>query len=253
VLEEAARELGLDWRDDPSNQDVSFDRNWLRRRVLPVVVERWPEAVRSLSRSAALAGEADALLGELAALDLAAAGDDPARLPLMALGELSLPRQRLLIRHACQRLNLPTPPAARLQTLQGQLGARRDARVQVAWSGGEARTWRGALYLLAPLGEVPWGWSDDWDGHPGRMTPVGRVDQGLVPTEETGAVVLRLTLRRGGETLRVAGRGRRDVKRLLQEAGIPPWQRSRQLLVWHEGTLVAVLGVAAAQGWRLTA
>ena len=48
----------------------------------------------------------------------------------------------------------------------------------------------------------------------------------------------------------VAGRGRRDVKRLLQEAGVPPWQRSRQLLVWHGDRLVAVLGVATAAGWR---
>ena len=59
-----------------------------------------------------------------------------------------------------------------------------------------------------------------------------------------------MTLRRGGERLRLAGRGSRDVKRLLQEAGLPPWERERVPLVWHDDTLVAVLGVATAAGWR---
>jgi len=47
------------------------------------------------------------------------------------------------------------------------------------------------------------------------------------------------------------GRGRRDLKRLLQEHHVPPWQRERLWLAWEGDTLVGVLGVVAAEGWRL--
>ncbi|SHE64009.1 tRNA(Ile)-lysidine synthase [Modicisalibacter ilicicola DSM 19980] len=248
-LEHEASRQGVDWIEDPSNADTALDRNFLRQEVMPLLAERWPEAARSLARSARLAGEADQLLDELAALDLVAAGGEPGRLRLVSLRQLCESRQRLLIRHACQCLGLPPPPLARLQALLSQLDARGDARVAVVWSGAEARCWRGGLYLQSPEVEPPTEWQCEWDGRPGLMTPAGRIEHGLMPGDGRSGIALRLTLRRGGERMHVAGRGRRDVKRLLQEAGIPPWRRSRQLLAWQENELVAVLGVAVAPGW----
>ncbi|WP_343218300.1 tRNA lysidine(34) synthetase TilS [Halomonas sp. McH1-25] len=251
-LEREAQARGVAWVNDPSNQDLAIDRNYLRRDILPRLAARWPVASSSLARSATLSGEADTLLDELAALDLEAAGSDAGRLALAYLMTLSPPRQRLLIRHACQRLALPTPPAGRLAALLSQLGAREDAKVAIEWPGGEARRWRGALYLQAPLVPVPENWQAEWNGHAGMRTPAGPVEVSLVPSNARPCR-LRLTWRKGGETLRVAGRGRRDVKRLLQDAGIPPWLRDRQLLAWDGDTLVAVLGVAVAEGWEMAA
>lgn len=247
-FEREAERLTLRWVEDPSNRNTDLDRNFLRGRVMPLLASRWPDAPRSLARSARLAGETDALLDELAALDLAATGGEPRRISLSALLSLSEARQRLLVRYACQRLGLPTPPLARLVALLSQLDGRNDAQAHIEWPGGEARGWRGALYLQAPPAEPPADWQDEWDGQPGLMTPLGRIACRLA-CEGEAQPMLRITLRHGGEWLRVAGRGRRDVKRLLQEADVPPWQRSRQLLVWHDDTLIAVLGVALAEGW----
>lgn len=247
-LEREAERLALRWCEDPSNRDTDLDRNFLRARVMPLLASRWPDAPRALARSAQLAGEADELLDELAALDLDAAGGEPRRVVVSALLSLSEARQRLLVRYACQRLELPTPPARRLAALLSQLDGRDDTRAHVAWPGGEARCWRGALYLQAPQAEPPAGWQTDWDGTPGLVTPLGCIACQLSCGREMQPV-LRVTLRQGGEWLRVAGRGRRDVKRLLQEANVPPWQRSRQLLIWHDDALIAVLGVAIAEGW----
>ena len=60
---------------------------------------------------------------------------------------------------------------------------------------------------------------------------------------------IELRLRHGGETLRFLQNGpRRPVKKLLQERGVPPWQRTRLPFVWGNDELLCVpgLGVAVA-------
>ncbi|GEK48605.1 tRNA(Ile)-lysidine synthase [Bisbaumannia pacifica] len=256
-LHHTAEGLGLSWVEDPSNAETHQDRNYLRHAVMPRLEARWPGAAARLARAAARAGEADVLLGELAAEQLVALGGDPARLPAAALAALSRPRQRLLVRHACERLALPLPPAARLESLLAQLAARRDAEVRVDWPGAEARRWRGDLYLLAPQRPLADDWSREWTGASPLPGPWGPLTLTLQREgSETPALLVRP--RRGGERLRLVGRGHRDLKRLLQERGLPPWRRQRLLVVWAAGEPVAVLEgaearwLAVAEGWRGT-
>lgn len=260
TLEGAAARLGLSWVEDPTNADQGLDRNFLRASLLPRLEERWPHAVAALARSAELAGEAEGLLGELAELDLERLGGEAERLPIAQLAALSRPRQRLLVRHACAQRALPTPPATRLATLLAQLDARADGETRVVWPGAEARLWRGVLHLMAPPPALPADWERHWDGMAPLTTPLGICAVGLAgPPEARGGVVLRP--RRGGERLRLAGRGARDLKRLLQELAVPPWERQRLLVAWQvdeagEETPVALLDpldarwLALAEGWR---
>ncbi|MFC0268780.1 tRNA lysidine(34) synthetase TilS [Kushneria aurantia] len=254
-LEAAARQRGLDWCEDPSNRHTGLDRNYLRHAVMAPLSARWPNAARALSRSAEWLGEADELLAELAAIDLAHVGGRAERLQRAGLMALSLPRQRLLIRYALDCRQLPHPPAARMAELLRQLAAaRHDATPCIAWPGVEAHLWRGHLYLEAPPAPPFADWQREWDGVAPLMTPCGAVNVRLLSDNGTGCPG-RLTVRPrcGGEHLRLAGRGRRDVKRVLQEAGVPPWRRAQVLVVYAGDEVVALLGplALAATGWRL--
>ncbi|SHK24264.1 tRNA lysidine(34) synthetase TilS [Halomonas caseinilytica] len=253
ALEAEAARRALAWVEDPSNAETHQDRNFLRHRVMPVLARRWPEASASLARSAELAGEADGLLDEFASEDLARLGGNPGCLAVDALQAFSAPRCRLLIRHCLSRQGLPAPPARRLDSLLDQLEARRDAEVRVAWSGGEARIWRKTLYLMAPPVSLPPDWRGEWDGRSPLVTPLGEFRMGLV-REDGSPARLTLAPRLGGEHLRLPGRGARDLKRVLQERGVPPWERARAWVVWQGECVVAVGGpagwLALAEGWR---
>ncbi|GHB20207.1 tRNA lysidine(34) synthetase TilS [Salinicola rhizosphaerae] len=254
VQEAATRELA--WVEDPTNADAHFDRNYLRLRVLPAMRERWPHAASAVAQSAAWQQEAEGLLAELAALDLAAAGGDPARLALAPLMRLSASRRRLLVRHALDCLGLPSPPGTRLAEIDRQLqSAGQDRQVHIDWPGAEARRWGGHLYLMAPPVPVEAGWRLEWDGCAPLETPWGRYHlvlsrQGEGNGERNVARPFRVTLRRGGERLRLPERGERDLKRLLQELEVPSWERARLPLIWHGEELVAVPGLLTATGWR---
>lgn len=250
-LREYAVRHALQWIEDPSNQSLDFDRNYLRHEVMPRLSERWPAAVDTLGRSARRAAEADELLDELASMDLAVAQGQGGALEMAALRELSPARCRNLLRHWVAEQALPAPSEAQLQrVLDEVLPARRDAECLVHWPGAELRSYRDRLYAMPPLSpmpEVEHRWPDL--SQPLLLPELGRTLE-LVELERAGLRIppggeVTVSYRRGGETLRVACGGRtRPLKKCLQEAGLPPWQRDRVPLIHIDGQLAAALGVA---------
>lgn len=234
-LEACAQALALTWCDDPTNADLDIDRNRLRHRVIPALEERWPQASEALAQSAAHAGEADALLEEYAKAELETLRLNAECIDATALATRSRPRQRLLVRTLCQQQRLPTPPRKRLEALLVQLAAAVDASVQIHWPGAEARIWRKRLYVMPPPQPLS-SWQQAWDGRPGLATPLGTLELAL-----STQTPLMLRWRQGGEVIALAGRGRRAVKRLLQEADIPPWERERLIMVMRERTCLGVI------------
>ncbi|WNK20778.1 tRNA lysidine(34) synthetase TilS [Halomonas piscis] len=260
ALADAARALAgegrLDWCDDPTNADTRFERNYLRHRVLPALKARWPHAERSLAAAALHMQDADALLEAYAAEELATLQVGAEQLDAAALAGRSRGRQRLLVRTFCRQQGLATPPQKRLETLLAQLGAAADAQAHVTWPGGCARLWRGRLYLLPEEHQAAApDWRSAWDGCAPLATPLGEVDVQLKAGAEGAALPLIASWRRGGEVIRLAGRGRRDLKRLLAEAGVPPWERHTIIVVWAEEACVAAIKAPdtllyQAAGWR---
>ncbi|WP_218313861.1 tRNA lysidine(34) synthetase TilS [Halomonas sp. 18071143] len=249
-LREAARQEGLAWCEDPTNQDIYYNRNYLRHAVLPVLGQRWPGAAQALARSAAWAGEADGLLASYAAEELAGLALSPGCIDAHALAALPLPRQRLLVRTLCQQYGLPTPPQARLVSLLDQLRAAAQARVHIIWPGAEARVWRGGLYVMAPQAPLD-GWQAEWDGRAGLATPLGTLALEVkTGAQDAASASFVLRGRQGGETLVLPGRGRRDLKRWLQEQSIPPWERQRLLLVMEGERCLAILQPPARVLWQ---
>lgn len=82
--------------DDPTNHDTRFTRNRIRHRVIPALAEAFPQYRETFARSARHAAQAQALLAEIAAADLAAMQGEPR---LAALQALSRARQANLLRH----------------------------------------------------------------------------------------------------------------------------------------------------------
>ncbi|MDS4028479.1 MAG: tRNA lysidine(34) synthetase TilS [Candidatus Contendobacter sp.] len=261
----------LRWIEDASNTDPGFDRNYLRHRVLPLLRERWPAANRALARSARWCAEAAAWFDLEATVDLARIGTDrPDGLHLPALRELGAIRQRNLLRYWLRQLGLPIPDHRQLEhVLRDGLTARHDRQPRIHWPGGEIRRYRDTLYAMSPLAPHDahrhFVWRAGANGYP----PLELPGIGELALRETSGAGLRATVlaggelivrfRQGGERFRPAGRRHgQELKKLWQEAGVPPWERDRLPLLYRtiqeEGKtgaeLVAVvgLGVAAETG-----
>ncbi len=257
-LQEFAESEGLQWVDDPSNQDRRFDRNFLRHDILPRLKSRWPDISARLQRSARHAGEASGLLANLAEIDLERLGGRPERLPIDGLLELSAARQRNAIRHALRLLGLATPTAVQLARILNELiPAREDAQPLVTWPGASVRRYRNGLYLLpeklvdAPPPGTVCGNEIALGTGLGVLQFESGAEHGLAePVFEQG---LRLGFRQGGEEFQPEGQAHtRKLKKLLQETGVVPWMRDRVPLLFSGERLVAVADLWIAAGAAAT-
>ena len=240
-----AHATGLTWVEDASNRDLGHDRNFLRHRVLPLLAERWPAYARTLARSAGHCAEAQQLIDRLAGERQATcAGSRPERLSLSRLGALDAPLARAVLRHWIKSQGFRLPNRLRLERVLAEvLTAAPDRRPLVTWPGCEIRRYRDDLYLLEPLPKRPGPLRLRWEDNPLRLPdPLGRL---RVLGEVPGDAVVDVRFRAGGEVCRPAGKAhRKPLKKLFQEAGIPDWLRDYVPLIYIDGELAAVAGLA---------
>jgi tRNA(Ile)-lysidine synthase len=134
---------------DPMNEDLRFDRSFLRRQVWPMLIERWPGAGVALSRTARHMAEAQLLLDGAAAADLSSLRDGEALL-VPGLRALSHLRRMNAVRFWLWEADAEAPSAARLsEALRQVLDADQDRLPAVVWGNTALRRYRQRLFLTA--------------------------------------------------------------------------------------------------------
>lgn len=245
-LESWAREQGLDWIEDPSNANISLDRNFLRARVTPLLGERWPAAALTAARSAAHLQETDRVLRAAAEADLNAmrVGDC---LDTSGLTALEPARRRNVLRHWLSQRGARMPSSRKLTSIEhDMLEAAADRIPSVEWDDVVLRRYRGLLHLerrpqRLEVERLTWTSTETLQlpGDLGSLSLV-RDPVGGISRQRLGAT-LCVRFRVGGERIRLAHEAhRRSLKKMLQAAGVPPWRRSRLPLIYSEDRLAAV-------------
>lgn len=232
--------------DDESNAHLHYTRNAVRHVVMPVLAQVAGNAPATLARAAANQAEAAHLMDDLARVDARDAYDG-ASLARAALAALPPHRARNLLRWFLRQRGLAMPSSARLAAMHDQLaGARPDARVRIAHAGAEIGVYQDRIRVHP---SPPPAYEIAWSGEPELRLPHGRLafgrahGEGIAADRIAGRVV-RVRPRAGGERLQLAAnRPRRALKSILQDAGVPPWERQRVPLVYCGDALAAVAGI----------
>ena len=247
--------LGRAWIEDPMNRDLRLARAYLRSEVMPVIRRYWPQAGTTLARASGIFAEAEKVLAESATRDLELLGalSDDGSLKLASPSPLSSERLGSLLRTWLRLQGLATPSKAELDRLKLLVEQKKELG-EARFAGGQAwvRSWNGFLWCGCgveaefPL-RTPWArWPQPLVVENKTFSADALLALGMdLPAENS---LVQLCRRRGGEKMRPHGRRlTKTVKALLQEARIPPWKRSSHPLVYVNGKLAAVYGVAAAE------
>jgi tRNA(Ile)-lysidine synthase len=232
---------------DPMNEDLRFDRAYLRRHIWPLLESRWPGASASLARSAAHLAEAQGLLDEAAAVDVSRLRDGDA-LSVPGLRALSQPQRINALRHWLFSAQVVPPPTHRLaEALRQMFEAEADHLPAIVWGEFALRRYRERLFLT-PAEPPKLSDAVQW-----TATLCSRLDLGLGLGElrwaardggldlERLPAALSVRRRRGGETLKPARHAStQSVQHLCQSMGILPWMRDALPLVFAGDALIAI-------------
>ncbi len=247
-----AQHHSLNWVEDLSNESLDFDRNYLRKEIMPRLIDRWPGALQTLSRVADLQADAMGCLRELADLDLQTARtENSCELNLKAIQQLSRVRINNALRSWIQDHGMRVPNKKLLEHIVADIVNKEylESSPVQTWVKGEVRRYRDHIYLMEPLSAhdptQEYQWKIDLPLH------IESLNRTLFPTDierhglklPEGASELIVRFRSGGERLKPIGKKHhRSLKNLFQEAHVPPWERDRIPLLYYHDQLISVLG-----------
>ena len=259
AIEAYAKSHNLQYIEDPSNKDTSFDRNYLRQLIMPQLRERWLGIDKTISRAAFIQAETKSLLDELAAEKLPevlttdayyAENKNTRSLPpldISKLSQLNANKQRLIIRYWISQQGFMHPSDTKLAHIFSDvINAADDKQPMIEWSGVELRRYQKQLYIMAPLSEhdakriIPWNPNEAYIIDSLSL----KVEQSCLDTAlNTINEKVTIRFRQGGETIEMPKRGNISLKNLFQELRVPPWIRSRLPLIYIGEKLVKIVGL----------
>jgi tRNA(Ile)-lysidine synthase len=234
-LEDYAAEKKLNWIDDESNNNLHFDRNFLRAEIIPALQKRWPGLIKNLCRSAEHCAAAKQFIDTEMDKILPEMVDEKQRLSIKSL--LSYPRdtQCFLLREWLVNQHFKTPNKDKITRILDELIlAKPDSNPIVSWKEGKVRRYQGFLYAISPPSwrEAP------RRGNPDNDAMIQKKIAELKKQYPNANIDIRF--RQGGETMRLHGQTH-TLKNLFQEWKIPPWERDQIPLIYKDDVLVEVI------------
>ena len=216
----------IDWIEDDSNQNTNFRRNLLRIKFLPRLNEVFVNLTANIARSAKHQSEALDLMRDLAELDINSHSlIINNRLQVDGLVRLSQSRMANVIRHHISRLGYISPSNKVLQEIITLIKAKADAKPIVSWSHYELRRYKNELYFF-----------DEIQTHKPKHCEYFESLKNLSNFE--------IRYRIEGQRIKQKNKEHsQSLKKVLQEANIPPWERDLLRMYYVEGKLRAIEGL----------
>jgi tRNA(Ile)-lysidine synthase len=264
-LESYAQQHQLSWVEDDSNSNTQFDRNFMRHTVLPTLMQHYPAIKNTLARTAQHLADAESLLDVLATQDAQACLTDLGKktLALGPLRQLNLNRINNVLRWWLAQNNVLMPSAVQLRQITQQLlDAKTDATIKIHLKAEvdlTLRRYQDCAYLVPEIVGHP-AVDAIWQGEaiyalPNQMQLTFKRELGAgLSLKHLDKQRLTIKTRVGGERIKPdLNRPSRSLKTVMQQAAIPPWQRSQLPLIFVGETLAMIPNFAVEASLKAAA
>jgi tRNA(Ile)-lysidine synthase len=218
-----AKDNHLSWVEDDSNADINFRRNFLRLDIMPKLEMVYQNLTNTLARSAKHQSESLHLTQDLAQSDIEQyqlMSDN--RLNVERLSALKPYRIKNILRYHLVNLGFLTPSDKVTQQILDLLCAKEDANPLVSWGDFEIRRYQNQLYFMS-----------NQVASNGDFCPYY--------AEFKDAKHFSIRYRDEGQRIKLPNKNHsQSLKKVLQKAGIPPWERNTLKMYYIEDELRAM-------------
>ncbi len=249
AIEDHANQHHLNWIEDPSNQSLIYDRNYLRQQIIPLLKQRWPALATTVSRSAGHCADlTDWIHQQVLAIWPKVYCQQRRALDLQQLEQQPESLKVWLLRFWFEQQGLKLPSQKLLQQIEQQfIHSDTDKMPVIKKRGYQLRRYRQYLYCVSEREAQEIMETKIWPNDQpvlalSALTHIQRVsaDSGIAQAVWERCVV-SVRYRQGSEKLSLPGRaGQHSLKKLFQEQGIPVWQRDKIPLIYLNDQLASV-------------
>jgi len=213
----------LGWIEDDSNHNLNFRRNLLRLEYIPNLSKVFQGLSANIARSSKHQSDALHLMRELAEIDIEQHSLMKVnKLQTSGLTRLSDMRMVNVIRHHLKELNYLSPSEKVMTEITTLIGAKEDAKSLVTWYNYEVRRFQGELYFID------------------KKTPQN-IKNCQYFEKFKNLPNFEIHFRQEGQRVQLKGKNHsQSLKKVLQEANIPPWERQNLRMYYVDSDLRAM-------------
>lgn len=216
------------WIEDPSNEDTSFDRNWIRKRVIPLLEQRFPSTRQNIS-DAQIKNVPEAPATPLRLPDRERLNSESIRAWLGAYG--FYPAESTIEEIRKQAYSVKSDARMEVKVASNAVVCRFDDHLHVV-----------QLNVVFEACQISAG--EDVELSNGRLFWTA-TDRGFDQRTQLDLVSRKDATRQGLTSIRYRSRTK-SLKNVFQEARIPYWQRHGWPIIHSDGEILSVPGLVLA-------
>ncbi|EPJ56021.1 MAG: hypothetical protein OFPI_01240 [Osedax symbiont Rs2] len=248
TLQQYAGQQQLSWVDDPSNDSLDYDRNYIRHRVLAPIIQHWSKAAQQMALSAQLLESEQKVLAQYLAVDVAVI-TSANTLDLKLWHNFERQKGLALLRHWLVDATARSVSRKELQRiLQDVINSSCDASGYCQLGSYKVRRYQQRLYLLDDSIQVQ-PWPQLQSGRCSYATSHGALSWSRANSGIEFVEGMYLTTSSPGLQVTAVNRPRKKFTKIMQQQQIPPWLRAHWPLLMYADQLVAIPGICICQGW----
>ncbi|CAL4319222.1 tRNA lysidine(34) synthetase TilS [Buchnera aphidicola] len=250
-LKKIAIENQLIWIKDPSNKNIQFERNFLRKEIIPKFKKRWPFFLKNCYKSMLIFKEQESIINQLITEKIKNLSLINNGLNITQLKKINKPIQKLILRNWIKKNSLICPNNNFIKQIFIQLVSNKNKKnIKICFKNFEIQKYNDALYWTKTFPSIKkeillWKNFKNSINLPynlGKLI-INKLGMKIPYPKEKENIQIRFHVKKNEKIFFSEQKKAITIKKIWQMYSIPPWLRNKIPILYYDNQLISALGV----------
>ncbi|AYN24399.1 tRNA lysidine(34) synthetase TilS [Buchnera aphidicola] len=248
-LEKWAYKNNLKWIEDFSNTNISYDRNFVRHKLIPILEQRWPFFLKNCFRTTVICCEETKLKNMFLKEKIQNFINFNESLNIKNFRNMKKEMCKALIRYWISLKNIKMPSYRIIECIYKEIVcSKEDANPKIIINKNEVRRYKKSLYFIKTQKSIKdtflfWHDTNKKLLLPNNLGYLTRNNKGFTIPIPKKNELINIRFQFEGKILILGREKRRKIKKIWQEYNIPPWFRNQIPLLFYNDFFISAIGL----------
>lgn len=244
-----AKKNSLNWIEDETNNDIKYDRNFLRSNIIPIFNKRWPYFIKSVEKSLNIFKNQEILLNELIDEKLKKITSKKGAIKIKYLKKYSEKKKNIIFRYWFYYNKLPKPSYIQLKEINKKLNSLENKKnIKINLNNCIIYLFKKKLWILPKLKDIT------------KISLKCKIPSKIKLPDNMGFLIFN---KKNGTTIRKPNKNEKifikfglngnikikkknktiRIKKIWQKFNIPPILRTRIPLIYYNDKLISAINI----------